>query len=561
MRLLPHILLIAWLSAVSHYAVAEIASAGDVVPEQVTLINRHIRQGWADRKLKPSKESNVGAWCRRVYLDCIGRIPSVKEHRSFAADRKIGKKARLVDRLLGDEYAKEYARHWTTIWTNILIGRTGGSERNSLTSRPGMKAYLRDCFQYDKPYDRMVKELITATGSTTPGAEGFNGATNFLAMKLAEKGVQATAKTSQIFLGVQVQCTQCHNHPFNEHKQNQFWELNAFFRQTRALREFDGRNIANVRLADGGFRGEGGDPTEAEVYYELRNGKLKVAYPVFVDGTSLAEIKGKEIGNSGYLEDVHRRQELASLVVTSRYLDRALTNRLWAHFLGYGLTKPVDDMGPHNPPTHPELLDELSMAFRQSDFRLKSLMRWLILSEPYGLSSRMTRANEHDDPALGVQPMFSHFYLRPMAAEQLYDSLLMATWADQTWMEKPEELEARKRRWLAQFSRAFGTDENDESTTFNGTIPQTLMMMNGELVKQATSDTPGSFLYQVATNRDLTNTQKIRYLYDAALARRPTGREREIANQLLVLRDGKVGPALQDIWWALLNSNEFILIH
>jgi hypothetical protein len=188
-------------------------------------------------------------------------------------------------------------------------------------------------------------------------------------------------------------------------------------------------------------------------------------------------------------------------------------------------------------------------------------MRWLILSEPYGLSSRMTRANEHDDPALGVQPMFSHFYLRPMAAEQLYESLLMATRADQTWMEKPEELEARKRRWLAQFSRAFGTDENDESTTFNGTIPQTLMMMNGELVKQATSDRPGSFLYQLATDPNLTNTQKIRRLYEAALARRPTNREREIANQLLVLRDGKVGPALQDIWWALLNSNEFILIH
>jgi hypothetical protein len=109
---------------------------------------------------------------------------------------------------LGDEYLEEYARNWTTIWTNVLIGRTGGMEDRSLTNRPGMQQYLRRCFQRNKPYDKMVYELITATGSTTPGRDDFNGAANFLVMKYEEKAAQATAKTSQIFLGLQVQCTQ-----------------------------------------------------------------------------------------------------------------------------------------------------------------------------------------------------------------------------------------------------------------------------------------------------------------------------------------------------------------
>jgi len=543
------------------------AAATDVKPAAahatatIDLVNTRIRQAWGDKKLEPSKEATDGQWCRRVYLDLIGRIPTIDELQAFLGDRSPDKKAQLVDRLLGDEYSKEFTRHWTTVWTNLLIGRSGGTERRTLTSREGMQEYLRECFDEDRPYDQMVRELITATGSTKPGTPDFNGATNFLAMKLADKGVQATAKTAQIFLGLQVQCTQCHNHPFNEYKQNQFWELNAFFRQTRALRDFEGRDIVGVRLADEGFRGEGGDPSEAELYYELRNGKVKVAYPVFVDGTSLVDVKGGEIGNSGYLEDVNRRQELAKLVVASSYLERAMTNRMWSWFFGYGFTKPIDDMGPHNAPTHPELLDGLSQAFRQSGFRLKSLMRAMVLSEPYGLSSRMTRQNERDDPALGVRPMFSHFYLRQMQAEQLYDSLLVATAADRTGWGSPGEAEERKQRWLGQFVKAFGTDENDEATTFDGTIPQSLMMMNGELVEKATSDEPGSFLYQVATDEKSNTSAKIRQLYLAALARDPNSQEMNLAKRLFLLRNGDTGAALQDIWWALLNSNEFILIH
>ena len=229
------------------------------VPE-VALINAAIQKGWSDHNLGPSKQATDGEWCRRVYLDLIGRVPTVEELTAYLSDHKNDKRERLVDSLLGDKYNDEYTRNWSTIWTNILIGRTGGNERQSLANREGMTKYLTETLKYNKPYDEMAQELITATGSCRPGDDDFNGAANFLADKMAENGVQATAKTSQIFLGMAVQCTQCHNHPFNEYKQNQFWEMNAFFRQTRVERldDSDGDQKQTGRpRGEQGFQGRG----------------------------------------------------------------------------------------------------------------------------------------------------------------------------------------------------------------------------------------------------------------------------------------------------------------
>lgn len=532
--------------------------------EQVAEINRLVSDGWQAAGVKPSDAATDAEWCRRVYLDLVGRIPTVEELEQYTSDRSDDKRSKLVDKLLGDDYLEEYARNWTTIWTNTLIGRTGGVDRDSLAVRRGMQQYVRRAFQKNKSYDQLARELITATGSVMPGDEDFNGAANFLADKMAENGVQATSKTAEIFLGMAVGCTQCHNHPFNEYKQNQFWELNAFFRQTRLEREQapDANNRRYARIVDRDFAGEGGDPSKAELYYELRNGKLKVAYPVFVTGEALVDKyadKGEDFGDSGYLEDINRRDELAELVLGSEEFPVAAVNRMWSHFLGYGFTKPVYDMGPHNPPTHPELLSYLAEQFRESSFDLKELMRWIVLSEPYNLSSRMTRNNSSDDPNLGARPMFSHFYLRQMQAEQLYESLLTATEADESLPY--DQRESLKQRWLGQFNTAFGTDDNSEATTFNGSIPQALMMMNGDLVKKATQSDPGSFLHKVATNNDMSNAKRVEYLYLAALARKPSRDELSICNKLLAARGGDVPEALKDVWWALLNSNEFILIH
>lgn len=561
------------VSAVHAQARSAKTTTNDYGLPQVKAINEQIQTQWNDFGMKPSPKATEGEWCRRVYLDVLGRVPSVDELQAFTSNRSANKKADLIEKLLYDEkYTEEYARNWTTIWTNVLIGRSGGTERDSLTDREGMQKYLRDSFARNKPYDRVVLELVTATGSNKPGTEGFNGAVNFLTMKVNEEnGSLATAATARVFLGLQVQCTQCHNHPFNEWKQQKFWEFNAFFRQTRALREFvpGTRDLASARLVNQDFAGEGGNAAEAEIYYELRNGLLKVAYPVFVDGVA--------IPRSGYVTEVDRRSELGKLILQSEYMDQAVVNRYWAHFFGYGFTKPIDDMGPHNPSTHPELLSYLGQEVRKNSYNLKELIRWITLSEPYGLSSKATPSNSADDPLLGETPKFTHFYLRQMRAEELYESLMTATKAAAT-RGSYEDQERAKAQWLSQFVTAFGNDEGTEATTFNGTIPQALMMFNGELIRNATDASQGSFLWELANRTDLKPEAKIDYLFLAGLSRKPTRAELDIANKLVMARAAdQVGngrnqrrtvdlgtaavSALQDVWWAVLNSNEFIMNH
>ena len=530
---------------------------------QVKFINEQTLSAWTESGLQPSPSATEGEWCRRVHLDLIGRIPNVKELHQFLSDSSPTKRADLVSRLLGDDYLDEYARHWTDVWTTVLIGRDVTNER---VNRPGMRQYLRRAFSKNLPYDRLMEDLVTAMGANAnrKEIEGFNGATNFLSGKMeemgVENGVQATAKTAQIFLGLQVQCTQCHNHPFNKGKQNQFWELNAFFRQTRALRRFDGSKDSQwFELVDEDFAGEGGNPEEAELYYELRNGLMKVAYPVFVDGTEISRTGyvPRTVEGSGEI-GANRRRELADLIKASPLMPKAIVNRMWGHFLGYGFTRPIDDLGEHNPPSHPELLDGLAERFRQQSFDLKELIRWIVLSRPYALSSKASKGNQRDDPSLGEKPKFTHFYLRQMRAEDLYESLLIATEADQS--RGGEEAAKKKDQWLSQFVIAFGTDEGDDSTTFNGSIPQVLMMFNGDLIKQATNTGKGGFLDRVAKS-DMKNAAKIATLYQSALARQPSPKEVSAANEMLVARKGDAIGALQDIWWAVLNSNEFIINH
>ena len=416
-----------------------------------------------------------------------------------------------------------------------------------------MKKYLRDSFARNRSYDAMVMDLLTAEGTNKPGLESFNGAVNFLAMKLAEKGAQATADTSRIFLGKQVQCTQCHDHPFNDWKQNQFWELNSFFRQAVALRRFDRGTgmVSFVDLSDQDFAGEGGTPDEAEVYFEVRDATLKAAYPVFVDGQELPE-------KSGRIDDVNRRRALAQYVVASDDMPRAIVNRMWAHFFNHAFTKPMDDMGPHNPPTHPELLDYLAERFKANSYDLRLLMEWIATSEPYALSSKTTKHNQIDDPTKGERPLFSHFYIRQMRAEELFDSLMIATRADR--LESRSELDRTRREWLRQFIVEFGNDEGTEGSTFDGTISQALVLFNGKLTRKALSDSPNSMLNQLAiANVDFD--RKVDRLFQSALARRATNNEIKAAKQLVALREGKQVEALQDLWWAILNSNEFILNH
>ncbi|MFN5469479.1 MAG: DUF1549 domain-containing protein [Pirellulaceae bacterium] len=554
-RLIP---LVAWCAAgvlVAWTNVTGVKAQGNLpVPPQVGWIDESITRIWKESDLTPSKVEEDGVWCRRIYLDLLGRIPKFEELQRFLKDTHPQKRQKLVDLLLDDPaYTEEYASRWSDLWTNILIGRAGGTEQNTLTNREGMRKYLRDHFARNKPYDQMVFELITATGTTKPGTEEFNGATNFLAMKVNEEGgVQATAAVSKVFLGLQVQCTQCHNHPFNQWKQQKFWEFNAFFRQTRALRRFvpGTRDIDHAKLINQDFEGESKRTQEADIYFLLRNGQTKVAYPVFVDGT--------QIERSGYISDVNRREELGKLVLKSEFLDQMIVNRMWAHFLGYGFTKPTDDLGPHNPPTDPELLERLGKSFRESSYDMKMLIRWIVLSKPYQLSSRIGDGNRADDPQSGEPPRFSHFYSRQMGPEELYQSMVAATQADRRGTL--EEQQKQRDQWLQQFVVAFGTDDGGETTTFNGSIPQSLMMFNGDLIQKATSNEPGSWIAQIASSNGKP-AEKVNFLFLAGLGRRARPEELAASGELLAAREGDTSAMLQDMWWAILNSNEFIINH
>ncbi|MDX1947059.1 MAG: DUF1549 domain-containing protein [Pirellulaceae bacterium] len=281
--------------------------------EVISFVNASLAQVWVENEVTPSPLATDAEWCRRLFVRVIGRIPTADELKSFTTDRAADRRQKLVDKLLSDDnYVEEYARHWATTWSNILIGRTGGEMD---ANRAGLEQYLRQSFARNKPYDQLVRELITATGSSRPGSDQYNGAVNFLLAGYQPDATLATARVSRVFLGHQLQCAQCHAHPSHGWSQEQFWSLNAFFRQMNAE-----KTGSEVRLTNVDFGGEGKNSTEGEVFFETPTGLLKSAFPVFVDGT--------KIPTSGQLVQVDRRAELARLVLASPQMPKALVNRV-----------------------------------------------------------------------------------------------------------------------------------------------------------------------------------------------------------------------------------------
>ncbi len=500
------------------------------------FVDQQIRQGWSDNEVSPSAEANDAEWLRRVYLDIVGHIPPAKEVLRFQKDRDKLKRTRSIDRLLEEA---DYVRNWTTIWTNLSIGR----QTPRRVSRVGMQNFFHEAFANNRPWNDIIYDLISAEGHFEK-----NGAVNFLLAQMTNRdnAVQATAKTTRLLLGIQVQCTQCHNHPFNDWKQNQFWEINSFFQQARRIdhRRTDpktGRMVDDYsELARREFSGP--------VYFEKRNGLMEVAFPRIFETT--VDDTGK----------TNRRTELARLTVDGPepLIASAMVNRMWGHFFGYGFTNPVDDMGPHKAPSHPELLDRLTAEFVQSGYDLKQLIRWITNSRAYQLTSEIDRKNKSDDPAAGTSPLFSRMYVKRMNAEQVFDSLKIATSDGRSVRSDWGVSDAQRRQWLQQFVTTFGTDENDESTTFDGTIPQALMMMNGPLITNAIRTDEGSLLYDVLSSR-ASDGRRVRRLFVTTLGRAPSRRESRRLSQLVRGRDRTA--AFQDLLWALLNSNEFIMNH
>lgn len=508
--------------------------SGDAI---IGFINQEVRQGWKDNGVDPSPVADDAEWLRRAYLDFLGRIPEVEEVENFLANKDKAKRTKLVEKLLDDP---GYARNWTTIWTNLCIGQ----QTPRRVSRDGMTKFFREAFGRNRAWNEVVFDIVSAEGHFEQ-----NGAVNFLLAQMQDQddGVQMTAKTTRLFLGMQVQCTQCHDHPFNEWKQDQFWKFNSFFRQTAKVdhRKYDtkaGRMVDDYsELVWRDYDGP--------VYFEKRNGLMQVAYPIYF---------GSEIDPGPVTE---RRTELAKLMTSGEkpQIALAMVNRVWCHFFGYGFTRPVDDIGPHNPPTHPALMDRLAAEFVNSGYDLKQLMKWIANSDPYQLTSRMGKKNQQDNPAVGEIPLFSRVYVKPMTAEQLYDSLIVATNAHKSGRSGWEQSEKQRQDWLQQFVRTFGNDEGEETSSFDGSIPQALMMMNGELVKDAVSFKSGSHLGDILAGKG-NDAQKLQQIYLTSLSRHPTKAEMSAVQKYFRASRDPLS-VYSDLFWALLNSNEFIFNH
>ena len=513
----------------------------------VSAINSEVRRGWELGEVAPSAVADDSEWLRRVSLDLIGRIPTVDEAEGFLANRRPGKREELVDQLLDDG---AYARNFTTIWTNLLIGR----KSEPRVDRGALQKFLRMAFAANRPWNQIVYDLVSAEGSSSE-----NGATNFLIAHLNNDALPATAVTARVFLGQQLQCNQCHNNPFSKTQQTAFWELHSFFSQTASVPRHtrDTRTGKDLVTHTDLVTRDAGGP----IYFETQTGLMRVAYPRF---------NGHDVDAGA---ETNRRAALARLMTEGDQPQLAATfvNRVWSHFFGEGFTPTVDDMGPHSPASHPELLALLTRQFVRSGYDTKQLVRWICNSAPYQLSSRFGDKNQTDDPTEGQPPQFSRMYVKSMTAEQMYDSFLVATKANRAGGVDWTQAESQRQQWLSQFVINYETDENDESMQFGGTMGQALSLMNGSLVEKALEISPGTFLGEVI-KRKTDEKEKIRQLCLAVLSRQPS--PSELAAMRKLVRDDSAprgsknaskhaagAEGYQDLFWALLNSNEFALVH
>lgn len=531
---------------------------------------------WKEAGTIQAEQATDVEFVRRIYLDTIGRIPTLDEARSSLAMNLSTRKGRrqLVEKLLEHP---EYPRNFAVILRNALIGRNPMGGRD--VDAPAFETWLRQQILQNVAWDKMVREMLAGEG---PSNE--NGAVNYIlawarfgGSGLADENAATalTGKTTRVFLGLQIQCTQCHDHFLNSTwKQNDFWGINAFFlgmqREELPQNDLEGNN--NNRQMHYVLRDQ---PTTAWSMFERRNATGASIPPLYIGGIEMPDFEKKP-----------RRNALADYIVNKdrRQLARAIVNRYWAHFMGKGFVNPVDDFGDHNETILPKILDHLADQLVAQKFDLKWLIATICTSLPYQLSSELPRGdNKHDDST------FARMSLKPMSPEQLYESILTISSADAsmgTGRDADQRRISQRQQWVRQFVRNFANDEGGENSEFEGTIPQAMMMMHGSMTDQViASFKSADSKLAIAVERSLTARQPINTLtetlYAMILTRQPSALEKREAEagfgRLLAaltqaqqgqpekIQDSPAYKALrmagEDITWALLNSNEFILNH
>ena len=510
-------------------------------------VDQLVEQLWTEKEITPVPTTTDEAFLRRVYLDVIGRVPTVGEYDQFFELNPEVRRRKLIDQLLD---SREHALHMGGIWKRVLvpddetaISRLGGSGK--------LERWLADSFGENQPYDEMVSEILLADGRVNEsGPLLFYAAAKMNAEELA-------ARTSRSFLGMRMECAQCHDHPTDHWSQEDFWGLAAYFAQISRPQGKIEMVSPVLRVRDADF----GDVTLPETDIVIKP-RLPVSQN---EGHGMTEADIAELKNAE-VTDGSRRQQLAAWVThpSNSHFSQATVNRIWAHLFGRGIVNPVDDMGGYHEPVSPQLLNQLGRYFVQSDFDVRELMRVLLNSRAYQLSSENSEkktSNEVD--------YFARMSLKPLTAEQLYDCLATATGRTDlgTQFNAPMQLgfavdvdrfsDPGRTAFLAQFRTSL-----DQRTDYQAGIPQALTLMNGPMIASATSDAPKGILRSLSAPffNDRTRVEK---LFVATLSRKPTEKERERYAKFLDSQpaNAKKSEELGDVLWVLLNSTEFTMNH
>lgn len=492
------------------------------LPEN-NYIDRHVDAKLKKLEILGSELSSDAEFIRRISLDLIGLPPTSEEVKSFLADRNPGriKRSRLVDRLME---RPEFVDHWTVKRGDLF------QNHRRFVGEKGAWAYLdwiRRSIAENKPYDELVREMLTSRGSTFE-----NPAANFF--RIAREPRVAMETTTQLFLGVRMVCAQCHDHPFEQWTRNQYFQMAAFF--------------AGVGVK------EGLDSQEEIVYEKREEAEVKhpkdgrVVPPKFLFGDSDAAASTGD-----------RRQDLARWLTSKNnpYFARAVANRVWSYFFGRGIIDPVDDIRATNPPSNEPLLAALTKDLTDHNFDLKYLMRTIVNSRTYQLSYRTNAWNEDDEVN------FSHARPRRLPAETLYDSISVAAGSALRFKDMPRGLRAAQLPdpavAMGGFLDLFGRPQRESACECERrsdvSLAQTLNLINGSTLAHAIANPEGRVARLIAAK--VPDRELVEELYLAALSRRPDTKELETAAAYVSASPNRAERA-QDLLWALINSNAFL---
>ncbi len=493
-------------------------------------IDQFVAARWSAEKVTPAPLADDGAFLRRLSLDVIGRIPSVAEARQFLRDPNSDKRAGVIERLLD---SPGYVTNFSNVWRDLLLPEANADfQQRNLSAN--IERWLRKQFADNTSYDRMVRELITMPLNGMNQQNVYfspqSGNPSPLAFYLSKEGKpeNLAASTARLFLGVRLECAQCHNHPFGRWTREQFWGQAAFFGGIRA--QFPGNMYSPLN--------EKADRRELAI-----PGTERVAQARFLDG--------KE---PQWRYKVSARNTLGDWMTAADnpFFARAAVNRLWAHFFGVGIVDPVDDFSDENKPSHPELLDELARQFASHGFDYRFVIRAIALSKTYQLAS------SHPGPSQPDIHLFARMPVKGLSQDQLFESFLLATGTP-----NPNGNQRRFNFNSSTMSFESKFTSQEKRTEYQTSIPQALALMNSNLVTQATHPQRSEFLTAVAHAPFLDTDGRVETLFLATLLRKPRPDEAESYRRYVEKGGAAKDPkaALGDVLWALLNSTEFFLNH